>query len=42
MALTLPMLSVKFCANESERGFAGWISVQFDKLKGVTGMLGWC
>ena len=42
VALTLsPMMSSKFLrANESERGFAGWISKQFDKLKRVyAGML---
>ncbi|MGB0413872.1 MAG: efflux RND transporter permease subunit [Coraliomargarita sp.] len=37
VALTLsPMMSSKFLRpNESERGFAGWVSKQFDKLKAV-------
>lgn len=41
VALTLsPMMSSKFLRpNESERGFAGWISKQFEKLKNVYGVM---
>lgn len=42
VALTLsPMMSSKFLRpNESERGFAGWVSKQFEKLKqGYSGLL---